>query len=359
MPPLLTASYGSCAGATFCEWESNLLFDPFNYTLVILNPHKAATQAVVTGLSADGGLLVLSSRYLELTPSHMWYSPQQSRTFPLFLGWSRRRHISDLAAECTDPLNFHNEAYDLGIEFPGNTVSVMVPFNGTDEMQLNVTYSNGVDIGVMKLSSFQQWNASGLTTKAPFLPGSRTAVTVSSDPDAFSNWTVGGLSPQSSYVAVLQTESSASGRVAMSAYPGLPQNIDLLIPVRCLASVLHCSIAAVTTPQAIIAVCKTAYARLVSYCRVFDQDLHAYTMQRDVCCSQSGHETLVCMLHSTCTLCSTNESPKVDVQAITTLFVWPFLHNHDYPTRLSPAHCCCLLAISCLHHPVGHAPVVT
>lgn len=101
------------------------------------------------------------------------------------------------------PFELSQQAYDLGIEFPGNTVSVMVPFNGTDEMQLNVTYSNGVDIGVMKLSSFQQWNASGLTTKAPFLPGSRTSVTVSSDPDAFSNWTVGGLSPQSSYVAVL------------------------------------------------------------------------------------------------------------------------------------------------------------
>ncbi|DBA85793.1 TPA: hypothetical protein ACH3X1_005349 [Trebouxia sp. C0004] len=185
VPPVLTASYGSCAGATFCEWESNLLFAPFNYTLVILNPHKAVTQAVVTGLSTD---------------------------------------------KCTDPLNYHNEAYDLGIEFPGNTVSVMVPFNGTDEMQLNVTYSNGVDIGVMKLSSFQQWNASGLTTKAPFLPGSRTSVSVNSDPDAFSNWTIGGLSPQSSYVAVLQTASSTSGRVAMSAYPGLPQDIDLLIP---------------------------------------------------------------------------------------------------------------------------------
>jgi len=136
------------------------------------------------------------------------------------------------------PFELSQQAYDLGIEFPGNTVSVMVPFNGTDEMQLNVTYSNGVDIGVMKLSSFQQWNASGLTTKAPFLPGSRTSVTVSSDPDAFSNWTVGGLSPQSSYVAVLQTASSTSGRVAMSAYPGLPQDIELLIPVRCLASVL-------------------------------------------------------------------------------------------------------------------------
>lgn len=136
------------------------------------------------------------------------------------------------------PFELSQQAYDLGIEFPGNTVSVMVPFNGTDEMQLNVTYSNGVDIGVMKLSSFQQWNASGLTTKAPFLPGSRTSVTVSSNPDAFSNWTVGGLSPQSSYVAVLQTASSTSGRVAMSAYPGLPQDIELLIPVRCLASVL-------------------------------------------------------------------------------------------------------------------------
>ncbi len=76
VPPLLTASYGSCAGATFCEWESNLLFDPFNYTLVILNPHKANTQAVVTGLSAHGKLIALCSRYLKLTPSHMWYSPQ-------------------------------------------------------------------------------------------------------------------------------------------------------------------------------------------------------------------------------------------------------------------------------------------
>ena len=50
--------------------------------------------------------------------------------------------------------------------------------------------------------------------------------------------------------------------------------------------------------------------------------------------------------------------PKVDVQAVTLLFVWPFLHNYDCLTGLAPAQCRSLLAISCLHHSIGHAPLV-
>ncbi len=50
--------------------------------------------------------------------------------------------------------------------------------------------------------------------------------------------------------------------------------------------------------------------------------------------------------------------PNVDMQAVTMLFVWPFLHNHDYLTGLAPAHCRCLLAINCRHHPIGHAPLL-
>ncbi|DBB04273.1 TPA: hypothetical protein ACH3X1_012771 [Trebouxia sp. C0004] len=85
-----------------------------------------------------------------------------------------------------------NEDYFIIMETPANTVQAMIPFNGTDEIISLVNECSNLSIGLMNLSSFQQWSSSGLLSSAQFLPGSKTGFQTTE----LVNFTISGLNPQ-------------------------------------------------------------------------------------------------------------------------------------------------------------------
>ena len=121
-----------------------------------------------------------------------------------------------------------SEYYSIDMEIPADTVQAMIPFNGTDEITFLVDQCSNVTIGVMNLTSFQQWNTSGLSGTAPFLPGSKTALQTTE----LVSFTISSLQPQTQYIAVLQTPSTTDAYISMSTYLGSEASLETIIPVR-------------------------------------------------------------------------------------------------------------------------------
>ena len=111
---------------------------------------------------------------------------------------------------------------------PADTVQAMIPFNGTDEITFIVDQCSNVSIGLMNLTSFQQWNTSGLSGTAPFLPGSQTGFQTTE----LVSFTISSLKPQTQYIAVLQSPSTTDAYISMSLYLGSEASLETIIPVR-------------------------------------------------------------------------------------------------------------------------------
>ncbi len=120
------------------------------------------------------------------------------------------------------------------MEIPANTVQAMVPFNGTDEVIFFIEECSTLSIGLMNISSFQQWNKSGLSGAGPFLPESKLSLETSEP----YNWTMTNLDPQTQYTAILQSPSSSDATISMSIYLGSIADVDTIIPVRIVCSTL-------------------------------------------------------------------------------------------------------------------------
>lgn len=179
VPPLMTGSYAACAGTTNCMWASSLLNPSYNYTMIIWNPHNTIEQVEV-----------------------------------------------DLPG-CSDDYDYdYDEDYTVTMEVPANTVQAMIPFNGTDEAIFIIEECSTVSTGLMNITSFDQWNASGLSGTPPFLPGSQLSFQTTTPV----NFTISGLQPQMQYLAVVQSPSDTDAMISMSLYLGSNVDVDNVVP---------------------------------------------------------------------------------------------------------------------------------
>ena len=213
VPPLMTGSYAACAGTTNCMWASSLLNPSYNYTMIIWNPHNTIEQVEVD----------LPGRY---SKPCMWPA----------CGRLEHRHVVLLPANwcmhpagCSDDYDYdYDEDYTVTMEVPANTVQAMIPFNGTDEAIFIIEECSTVSTGLMNITSFDQWNASGLSGTPPFLPGSQLSFQTTTPV----NFTISGLQPQMQYLAVVQSPSDTDAMISMSLYLGSNVDVDNVVPVR-------------------------------------------------------------------------------------------------------------------------------
>lgn len=134
------------------------------------------------------------------------------------------------------PEDTDSEVYSIYMEIPADTVQAMIPFNGTDEFTFLVNQCSNITIGLMNLTSFQQWNTSGLSGTAPFLPGSKTSLQTTE----LVSFTISSLKPQTQYIAVLQTPSTTDAYISMSLYLGSAASLETIIPVRSTCNTSPC-----------------------------------------------------------------------------------------------------------------------